>query len=99
MNTHPEPVDVLAVMDIAVEAARARLKDTQTEGTAAASAFRSSQLEGILQARAAIAELIATAAPVATSLAARIDADNAMTPQAVMTRRLVDAIARVGGGK
>lgn len=52
------PVDVLAVMDAAIAAAHSRLKDAQTEGTVAASAFRSSQLDGILQARAAIAELI-----------------------------------------
>lgn len=91
MRAAGAPVDVLAVMDAAIEAARSRLRDAQTEGTAAASAFRSSQLDGVLQARAAIAELIACAQRSAEILE-RVD-DPAACGNA---QRLRTALARAG---
>lgn len=48
-------------------------------------------------ARAAVAELIEAAQPVAESLLALINDDNAMTPQAIMTRRITNALSRVRG--
>ena len=90
------PVDVLAVMDAAIEAARSQLKDAQTEGTAAASAFRSSQLDGILQARAAIAELIEAANRAHMALIGYLPAHrNAVTDEAIA--KVSAALARVGG--
>lgn len=49
------------------------------------------------EARAAVAELIEAAQPVAESLLALINGDNAMTPQAIMTRRITAALSRVRG--
>lgn len=93
------PVDVLAVMDAAIEAARSRLKDAQTEGTAAASAFRSSQLDGILQARAAIAELIEAAVEMDAVFDTYVF-DYGVTQHGLSVKdRISAALARVGGGK
>ena len=103
LATHHEPVDVLAVMDAAIEAARSRLKDAQTEGTAAAPAFRSSQLDGILQARAAIAELIEAASAAEFHLTREhrapmtVDAADYVTEVERDRNKLRAALARVGG--
>lgn len=52
---------------------------------------------GLVEARAAVAELIEAAQPIAESLLALINDDNAMTPQAIMTRRITNALSRVRG--
>lgn len=44
-----------------------------------------------------LADLIAAARPICDSLLARIDADNAMSLQAVMVRRLAQVLAQVEG--
>lgn len=54
------------------------------------------QGDELRDARDAVAELLQDAAPLVASLKQRIDADNAMTPQAVMVRRMAAALARCG---
>jgi len=80
-------LDVLAVMD------DAQCDLEQAWGTNHASAL------GMAEARAAVAEVFEACGPLLESLAARINADNAMTPQAVMVRRAAQAIVRAGGAK
>lgn len=66
----------------------------------AAAAVESDDLGAdVEKSRTAVAELIEAGKPLSSSLVARIDADNAMTPQAVMVRRFADALARVQGGQ
>lgn len=49
----------------------------------------------LAQAAADVAALVDAVAPIVAGLKAMITQDNAMSPQAVMTRRAVDALARV----
>ncbi len=61
---------------------------------------QSEQVSNELRAVSALfAELLESADAVSASLAKRIDAANAMAPQAVMTRRLVVAVSAVKGSK
>lgn len=77
------PLDVLAVMEKFADAVEAQWAVYEGAGE-------------LREARAAVAELVACVVPLATSLTARIDQNNAMSPQAVMVRRVNDALRAMG---
>lgn len=98
MSVHPEPVDLLAVMDAAINLRAAIYNDGRGSSCSDVTANRKANLDDAIEARAAIAELIEADKRVSERSRKKAGGGFWMVSNEDMAA-LRAAIARVGGAK